>query len=99
MPCQKPLYAHFGGLIWHWPGDFYSFLISFLPRHNAAKLSKMTASSEGIGYLMIFAVSAMQMGLVFSGLVVGAMAMVMYERFRYIEKKTTQWVHRSSSNE
>jgi NitT/TauT family transport system permease protein len=30
--------------------------------------------------------------------VVGAMAMVMYELFSYIEKHTTAWAHRSSSN-
>jgi NitT/TauT family transport system permease protein len=42
----------------------------------------------------------MQMGLAFSGLVVvGAMAMVMYELFSYIEKHTTGWAHRSSNNE
>ena len=31
--------------------------------------------------------------------VVGAMAMVMYELFSYIEKNTTQRAHRSSNNE
>ena len=63
-------------------------------------VSEMTAANEGIGYLLISAGSAMQMGLAFSGLmVVGAMAMVMYELFSYIEKNTTQWAHRSSNNE
>ena len=39
----------------------------------------------------------MQMGLAFAGLmVVGAMAMVMYELFSYIEKHTTAWAHRGS---
>jgi NitT/TauT family transport system permease protein len=38
--------------------------------------------------------------LAFSGLVVvGAMAMVMYELFSYIEKHTTAWAHRSTNNE
>jgi NitT/TauT family transport system permease protein len=42
----------------------------------------------------------MQMGLAFSGLVVvGAMAMVMYELFSYIEKHTTAWAHRGTNNE
>ena len=60
----------------------------------------MTAANEGIGYLLISAGSAMQMGLAFSGLVVvGAMAMVMYELFSYIEKHTTQWAHRGTNNE
>lgn len=63
-------------------------------------VSEMTAANEGIGYLLISAGSAMQMGLAFSGLmVVGAMAMVMYELFSYIEKHTTQWAHRSTNNE
>jgi NitT/TauT family transport system permease protein len=62
-------------------------------------VSEMTASHEGIGYLLISAGSAMQMGLAFAGLVVvGAMAMVMYELFSYIEKHTTAWAHRGSQN-
>ena len=45
-------------------------------------VSEMTAANEGIGYLLISAGSAMQMGLAFAGLVVvGAMAMAMYELF------------------
>jgi NitT/TauT family transport system permease protein len=39
----------------------------------------------------------MQMGLAFGGLVViGAMAMIMYELFAVIEKRTTAWAHRSA---
>ena len=60
-------------------------------------VSEMTASNEGIGYLLISAGSSMQMGLAFSGLVVvGAMAMAMYELFSVIEKRTTAWAHRGS---
>ena len=60
-------------------------------------VSEMTAANEGIGYLLISAGSAMQMGLAFAGLmVVGAMAMVMYELFSVIEKHTTAWAHRGS---
>ena len=60
-------------------------------------VSEMTAANEGIGYLLISAGSAMQMGLAFAGLlVVGAMAMVMYELFSFIEKRTTGWAHRGS---
>ncbi len=62
-------------------------------------VSEMTAANEGIGYLLISAGSAMQMGLAFGGLeVVGAMAMVMYELFSYIEGHTTAWAHRGSQN-
>ena len=60
-------------------------------------VSEMTAANEGIGYLLISAGSAMQMGLAFSGLlVVGFMAMVMYELFSFVEKHTTAWAHRGS---
>jgi NitT/TauT family transport system permease protein len=60
-------------------------------------VSEMTASNEGIGYLLISAGSSMQMGLAFGGLVVvGAMAMAMYELFSIIEKRTTVWAHRGS---
>jgi len=61
-------------------------------------VSEMTAANEGIGYLLISAGSSMQMGLAFAGLVVvGAMAMVMYELFAVVEKRTTAWAHRGSS--
>jgi NitT/TauT family transport system permease protein len=62
-------------------------------------VSEMTAANEGIGYLLISAGSAMQMGLAFAGLlVVGAMAMVMYEIFSVLERHTTGWAHRGSHN-
>jgi NitT/TauT family transport system permease protein len=62
-------------------------------------VSEMTAANEGIGYLLISAGSAMQMGLAFAGLVVvGAMAMAMYELFNALEKRTTGWAHRGSQN-
>jgi NitT/TauT family transport system permease protein len=61
-------------------------------------VSEMTASNEGIGYLLISAGSSMQMGLAFAGLVVvGAMAMGMYELFSIVEKRTTGWAHRGSN--
>lgn len=62
-------------------------------------VSEMTASNEGIGYLLISAGSSMQMGLAFAGLmVVGAMAMVMYELFSLLERHTTAWAHRGQHN-
>jgi len=62
-------------------------------------VSEMTAANEGIGYLLISAGSSMQMGLAFAGLVVvGAMAMVMYELFAVVEKRTTAWAHRGASS-
>jgi NitT/TauT family transport system permease protein len=60
-------------------------------------VSEMTAANEGIGYLLISAGSSMQMGLAFGGLVViGVMAMIMYELFAVLEKRTTAWAHRSA---
>ena len=59
----------------------------------------MTAGTECLGYLLISAGSAMQLGLAFAGLLVlGAMAMLMYELFARIEKHTTGWAHRGSQN-
>ena len=63
-------------------------------------VSEMTAANEGIGYLLISAGSSMQMGLAFAGLmVVGAMAMAMYELFSWVEKRTTGWAHRGTQGE
>ena len=60
-------------------------------------VSEMTAANEGIGYLLVSAGSSMQMGLAFAGLiVVGAMAMAMYELFSLVEKHTTAWAHRGT---
>lgn len=60
-------------------------------------VSEMTASNQGIGYLLISAGSSMQMGLAFAGLVVvGVMAMAMYELFSFLERRTTAWAHRGS---
>ena len=62
-------------------------------------VSEMSASNEGIGYLLISAGSSMQMGLAFAGLVVvGAMAMAMYALFSIIERHTTAWAHRGGHN-
>jgi NitT/TauT family transport system permease protein len=58
-------------------------------------VSEMTAANEGIGYLLISAGASMQMGLAFAGLVVvGAMAMLMYELFAVLERRLTGWAYR-----
>ncbi len=63
-------------------------------------LAEMTAGDSGIGYLMQSAGSQQRMPLAFAGLVViGAMAMAMYELFSMIEKRTTGWAHRGSHGE
>jgi NitT/TauT family transport system permease protein len=63
-------------------------------------LAEMTAGDSGIGYLMQTAGSQQRLPLAFAGLVtIGAMAMVMYELFSYVEKNTTGWAHRGSQGE
>jgi NitT/TauT family transport system permease protein len=79
------------------PYFFGSLKVAITLAFVGTTVSEMTASNEGIGYLLIAAGSSMQMGLAFSGLlVVGIMAMAMYELFSWIEKHTTAWAHRSS---
>ena len=81
------------------PYFFGSLKVAITLAFVGTTVSEMTAANEGIGYLLISAGSAMQMGLAFSGLVVvGVMAMAMYELFSYIEKNTTAWAHRGSQN-
>jgi NitT/TauT family transport system permease protein len=63
-------------------------------------LAEMTAGDSGIGYLMQTAGSQQRMPLAFAGLVViGVMAMLMYELFSLIEKRTTGWAHRGTQGE
>jgi NitT/TauT family transport system permease protein len=63
-------------------------------------LAEMTAGDSGIGYLMQTAGSQQRMPLAFAGLVaIGVMAMVMYEVFSMIEKRTTGWAHRGTQGD
>jgi NitT/TauT family transport system permease protein len=79
------------------PYFFGSLKVAITLAFVGTTVSEMTASNEGIGYLLVSAGSAMQMGLAFAGLVtVGAMAMLMYEFFSIVEKRTTGWAHRGS---
>ena len=60
-------------------------------------LAEMTAGDSGIGYLMQTAGSQQRMPLAFAGLVViGVMAMLMYELFSLVEMRTTGWAHRGT---
>ncbi|MGE4243274.1 ABC transporter permease [Ramlibacter sp.] len=62
-------------------------------------LAEMTAGDSGIGNLIQTAGSQQRMPLAFAGLVViSIMAMVMYELFSWVEKRTTGWAHRGSQN-
>jgi len=81
------------------PYFYGSFKVAITLAFVGTTVSEMTAATEGIGYLLISAGSAMQMGLAFAGLlVVGAMAMAMFELFSWIEKRTTGWAHRGSQS-
>jgi NitT/TauT family transport system permease protein len=82
------------------PYFFASLKVAITLAFVGTTVSEMTAANEGIGYLLISAGSSMQMGLAFAGLmVVGAMAMGMYELFSAVEKHTTGWAHRGSQGE
>ena len=61
-------------------------------------MADLYTAISGIGYLMQSAGSSQRMPLAFAGLVViGAMAMAMYELFSYVEHHTTAWAHRGSN--
>jgi NitT/TauT family transport system permease protein len=78
------------------PYFFGSLKVAITLAFVGTTVSEMTASNEGIGYLLVSAGSAMQMGLAFAGLVtVGAMAMLMYELFSRVEQRVTGWAHRT----
>jgi NitT/TauT family transport system permease protein len=80
------------------PYFFGSLKVAITLAFVGTTVSEMTASNEGIGYLLVSAGSSMQMGLAFAGLVVvGAMAMVMYECFSVLERRFTGWAHRGSN--
>jgi NitT/TauT family transport system permease protein len=77
------------------PYFFASLKVAITLAFVGSTVSEMNASNEGIGYLLVSAGSAMKMPLAFAGLmVIGAMAMAMYELFAIIEKRTTGWAHR-----
>ncbi len=80
------------------PYFFGSLKVAITLAFVGTTVSEMTASNEGIGYLLVSAGSSMQMGLAFAGLVVvGAMAMGMYELFSVLERRITGWAHRGSN--
>ncbi len=79
------------------PYFFGSLKVAITLAFVGTTVSEMTAANEGIGYLLISAGSSLQMGVAFAGLVVvGAMAMLMYELFSILEKRLTGWAHRGA---
>ena len=82
------------------PYFYASLKVSITLAFVGTVLAEMTAGDSGIGYLMQSAGSQQRLALAFAGLVViGAMAMAMYELFSFIEHHTTGWAHRGSHNE
>jgi NitT/TauT family transport system permease protein len=81
------------------PYFYASLKVSITLAFVGTVLAEMTAGDAGIGYLMQTAGSQQRLALAFAGLVViGAMAMAMYELFSFVEKHTTGWAHRGSQN-
>jgi len=79
------------------PYFYASLKVAITLAFVGSTVSEMAASNEGIGYLLVSAGSAMKMPLAFSGLmVIGVMAMAMYELFALVEKRTTAWAHRGN---
>lgn len=79
------------------PYFFASLKVAITLAFVGSTVSEMNASNQGIGYLLVSAGSSMKMPLAFAGLVViGAMAMLMYELFAVIERRTTSWAHRGA---
>lgn len=77
------------------PFFFASLKVAITLAFVGTVVSETVASNDGIGYLMMSAGSSMRMPLVFAGLVViGVMAMVMYELFAVLERRMTGWAHR-----
>ena len=80
------------------PYFFASLKVAITLAFVGTTVSEMNAANLGIGYLLVSAGSAMKMPLAFAGLlVIGVMAMVMYELFAFIEKRTTGWAHRGAN--
>ena len=81
------------------PYFFASLKVAITLAFVGSVVSETIAANEGIGYLMMSAGSQMRMPLVFAGLIViGAMAMVMYEAFAVLERRMTGWAHRGSQS-
>ncbi|HYF57937.1 MAG TPA: ABC transporter permease [Burkholderiaceae bacterium] len=82
------------------PYFFASLKVAITLAFVGTTVSEMSASNEGIGQLLLSAGSQSRMPLAFAGLVViGVMAMAMYELFAWIERHTTAWAHRGQQSQ
>lgn len=77
------------------PFFFASLKVAITLAFVGTVISEISASNAGIGYLMMSASSSLKTPLMFAGvIVISVMAMVMYEVFALIEKRSTKWAHR-----
>ena len=77
------------------PFFFASLKVAITLAFVGTVISEISASNAGIGYLMMSASSSLKTPLMFAGIIViSVMAMVMYEVFAFIEKRSTKWAHR-----
>ncbi|GAB4061857.1 ABC transporter permease [Uliginosibacterium sediminicola] len=80
------------------PYFFASLKVAITLAFVGSVISETVASNLGIGYLMMSASASMNMPLVFAGLVViGAMGVVMYELFAWLERRITGWAVRGQN--
>ncbi|GAA5167198.1 ABC transporter permease [Viridibacterium curvum] len=80
------------------PFFFASLKVAITLAFVGSVVSETVASNEGIGYLMMSASSSSNMPLVFAGLIViGAMGVVTYELFAWIERRVTGWAIRGQN--
>jgi len=81
------------------PFFFASLKVAITLAFVGSVISETVASNLGIGYLMMSASSSMNMPLVFAGLIViGAMGVITYELFAWLERRLTRWAHRGQSS-
>lgn len=77
------------------PYFFASLKVAITLAFVGTTIAEMTAGDRGIGHLLMSAGSSQRLPLAFAGLVViGVMAMAMYELFAWLERHTTGWAHR-----
>jgi len=77
------------------PYFFASLKIAVTLAFVGAIISEISASNEGIGYLVLSAGSSMRMGLSFAGLLlISIMAVAMYGLFAALENRMTGWATR-----
>ncbi|MFT3734884.1 MAG: ABC transporter permease [Rhodocyclaceae bacterium] len=80
------------------PFFFASLKVAITLAFVGSVVSETVASNEGIGYLMMSASSSSNMPLVFAGLIViGAMGVVTYELFAWVERRVTGWAIRGQN--